>query len=195
MVWMGKAEIGTCDQMLADWLKWNSKNCPGRGVYRKHNWIKVFSLGCWTLWTSRCKLVFEGKTDTPRELGYRVQHLLMEQIVGDQLKHQIFQFAGNQEISWTPPPQGAIRIDVDGSVWNDQHAACGGLTRNSDGDWVVGFQKNIGTCSVTEAELVAIRTGLEVGKLYNHPMVVLYSDSMDALNLIARECMAHMEEK
>ncbi|XP_028771174.1 uncharacterized protein LOC114728430 [Neltuma alba] len=114
----------------------------------------------------------------------------MEQIVGDQLKHQIFQFAGNQEISWTPPPQGAIRIDVDGSVWNDQHAACGGLIRNSDGDWVVGFQKNIGTCSVTEAELVAIRTGLEVGKLYNHPMVVLYSDSMDALNLIARECVA-----
>ncbi|KAK4284805.1 hypothetical protein QN277_001587 [Acacia crassicarpa] len=78
------------------------------------------------------------------------------------------------------------RMDVDGSVYNQHQAACGGVIRNSQGHWLMGFYKSLGISSVTEAEIHAIMTGLTVARHMGLQRAILYSDSLDAINTIMR---------
>ena len=85
------------------------------------------------------------------------------------------------------PPVDAIRIDVDGSVRHHFQAACGGVIRNSEGSWLIGFCKSLGLHSVIEAELYAILLGLKLGHQMGFRKILLYSDSLDAVNVLMRD--------
>ncbi|XP_028794365.1 uncharacterized protein LOC114749985 [Neltuma alba] len=114
----------------------------------------------------------------------------MECSTSNKLHHQVFNISVVQERRWTPPPQDAIWVDVDRSVKQQNSAACGGLVRNSEGDWLMGFKKCLGCSLIIEAELVAIRTGLEVGKQLGCTKIMVYSDSLEACNLFMHTCAA-----
>ena len=86
----------------------------------------------------------------------------MESTSNENLIHQVFKVHEEQDQTWLPPPKGVVRVDVDGSVFNHLEAACGGVIRNYKGEWIVGFHRDLGACSVTEAELLAIKTGFEL---------------------------------
>ncbi|KAL4377614.1 hypothetical protein GQ457_02G023990 [Hibiscus cannabinus] len=62
---------------------------------------------------------------------------------------------------WTTPPRGWLKCNIDAAVCvGNGSAAVGGVVRDDMGDWVLGFHRYIGRCSVLMAELWAMYDGL-----------------------------------
>ncbi|KAL4294045.1 hypothetical protein AHAS_Ahas18G0188800 [Arachis hypogaea] len=64
-------------------------------------------------------------------------------------------YTGKEElIGWIPPEEYWLRLNVDGLIFQASNfASCGGLIRNSKGNFIVGFMLNLGRCSITLVEL------------------------------------------
>lgn len=58
-----------------------------------------------------------------------------------------------------------MKLNIDDSVFGDQkRAGGGGIIRNNDGDWVVGFVKKFGNVSNNITDLWALKEGLLMAK-------------------------------
>ncbi|XP_054797668.1 uncharacterized protein LOC129302821 [Prosopis cineraria] len=79
-----------------------------------------------------------------------------------------------------------MRVDVDASLNHQNNAACGWLPRNSEGQWLQGFVWNLGNLPIAIAEVHAINCGLQLYSSLNFDEARIYSDSLDAINLIYR---------
>lgn len=82
-----------------------------------------------------------------------------------------------------------MALNSDGSVAGPLGTAgCGGILRNSDGNFIAVFAANIGICSVVQSELWGILHGLQVAKSRGFRHVRVDSDSAEAINLITEGC-------
>lgn len=58
------------------------------------------------------------------------------------------------QIHWSPPHSSWVKCNTDGSVRGPSNlAACGGVARDSNGKWLFGFGRNLGSSNVIWAEL------------------------------------------
>lgn len=65
-------------------------------------------------------------------------------------------------IAWHPPTH-TVKLNTDGAArGNPGIAGEGGVIRNSEGDWLVGFIAHLGVCSNMEDELHALRLALSL---------------------------------
>ncbi|GMP42390.1 hypothetical protein CsSME_00012160 [Camellia sinensis var. sinensis] len=60
-------------------------------------------------------------------------------------------------------------------------AACGGLFRNAQGQWLCGFKQQVGHSSIVSAELWGLWHGLQLAWHEGHHRVVVESDSAEAV--------------
>jgi hypothetical protein len=51
---------------------------------------------------------------------------------------------------------GWIRLNTGGATGGNSVSGCGGILRNDRGEWICGFSKCMGVCSVFVAELWGI---------------------------------------
>ena len=66
-----------------------------------------------------------------------------------------------KQIQWKRPSHGWVKLNTDGSsLGNPGPAGGGGVIRDEEGAWIVGFARNIGITSSYLAELWASRDGL-----------------------------------
>lgn len=66
-------------------------------------------------------------------------------------------------IGWQCSEDGWVQLNTDGSMnFALSKAGCGGLIRNSRGEWVVGFTKNLGSCDAFVAEVWGVLEGLNL---------------------------------
>ncbi|KAE8680197.1 hypothetical protein F3Y22_tig00111392pilonHSYRG00432 [Hibiscus syriacus] len=62
---------------------------------------------------------------------------------------------------WSPPPMNWVKVSSDEARNKEpDFVFCGGVLRNSEGAWLRGFSKFIGSCSIDDAELWGILIGL-----------------------------------
>nr|KYP30980.1 Retrovirus-related Pol polyprotein LINE-1 [Cajanus cajan] len=95
----------------------------------------------------------------------------------------------NQHIGWIRPPNNTLKLNCDGAVDGNAHAACGGVLRDCLGKFIFGFAGKIGTCSVLQAELWAIFHGLRIIKEMNlKGNFLIESDSEIAVKLLNEGC-------
>ncbi|KAJ1377413.1 Ribonuclease H-like superfamily [Sesbania bispinosa] len=79
---------------------------------------------------------------------------------------------------WSPPREGWVKWNVDGSVIGRQHQASSGcVLRDNTGKWLCGLVRNIGSTSVTCAELWAFKDATQASLLKGHQCVCFESDS------------------
>ncbi|KAF7811879.1 putative ribonuclease H-like domain-containing protein [Senna tora] len=83
-----------------------------------------------------------------------------------------------------PPPFGWWKINLDGSCSSSNNIAAGGLIRDSNGNWVMGFSKFLGGGTILYAELWAIVYGLDLAYSAGGSKIVVESDSLSAIALI-----------
>lgn len=77
-----------------------------------------------------------------------------------------------------PPPEDFIALNVDDSVREvGSLAGCGGVLRNSHGDFVLGFSQKLHSCSVLEAEVWVIFHGLQIAWGKGWRKTIVQSDS------------------
>ncbi|KAF2322313.1 hypothetical protein GH714_011053 [Hevea brasiliensis] len=92
------------------------------------------------------------------------------------------------DYAWQPPPEGWVKLNVDGScLGNPGDASAGGLLRDASSNWLLGFGFNIGETSVLAAELIGISFGLQLAWLNGFRRVIVESDSLKAVKLINNE--------
>ena len=120
-----------------------------------------FLLSLWNLWLQRNKKAFKQQSLNPNLVQVvemqtcELMYCVLEPNTGkDRLLRQV---------QWLKPAPGWHKLNTDGLVVNSSGlAGCGGLLRDSVGQWVVGFTKSISVNSSIVAELWALREGLGI---------------------------------
>ncbi|KAE8693055.1 hypothetical protein F3Y22_tig00110819pilonHSYRG00250 [Hibiscus syriacus] len=94
----------------------------------------------------------------------------------------------NRIVLWSPPPPNWCKMNTDGSrKAGNGFATCGGVLRSSNGDWLVGFSKVIGICSIVEAELWGIYEGLSHAWNRGERQVMVEADSVEVIQMLQRK--------
>ncbi|CAN1130258.1 Putative ribonuclease H protein At1g65750 [Linum perenne] len=113
---------------------------------------------------------------------------------------QIWSWKGRTiEVRWEPGPEGWVTLNSDGSV--DQQArkaSAGGVLRNSEGRCLLAFSMNLGSCSITRAEMRGAIEGLKRTWEAGFRRVVLKMDSKAVISLLTSADMSthqHSVEK
>jgi ribonuclease HI len=66
-------------------------------------------------------------------------------------------------VSWSRPTEGAVSLNVDGSLLGSVHTAgFGGLIRNNAGEFLGGFYGTAAQPNILYAEIMALLHGLEL---------------------------------
>ncbi|KAE8685641.1 Mannosyl-oligosaccharide 1,2-alpha-mannosidase MNS2 [Hibiscus syriacus] len=145
---------------------------------RSNIWKFIPRAVLWSVWKCRNEIVFQKKkvdsamlfflaryrTATWFGVNFEDVYIPFDSLVGD-LK--LVDSNGNQKkgcstpSKWVPPPQGFLKLNVDGAMakgWDK--GGIGGLIRDDRGLLVGSFSENIGGVPPILAELMAIKRGL-----------------------------------
>lgn len=84
-----------------------------------------------------------------------------------------------------PTPKDWIFFNADGAISRtSRKAATGRVVRDSTGNWVMGYNRFLGTCSIFDAELWGILDGLKLIKRRGHNNVIIHFDSLKVVKAI-----------
>ncbi|KAF7838891.1 ribonuclease H [Senna tora] len=167
---------------LKNWLEVNMKRNFGS---TELEWRTTFAITCWSLWRWRNEHVFGlndgAHTDIFFTIIQRVRNCRSDfgSLLSNAKKKPDRVV---KHIRWLPPEAGWVKVNVDGacsSKGRDHgHAACGGVVRDENGNYMVGFLKNLGSCSPIQAELWGVHSGLSTAWLHGFRRVIIEVDSM-----------------
>ncbi|KAL9288897.1 putative ribonuclease H domain, reverse transcriptase zinc-binding domain-containing protein [Arabidopsis thaliana] len=145
-------------------LDWVYQNLSDVTEIRGCPWATLFAIVVWWAWKWRCGNVFgeNGRcrdrvrfvVDQAREIWMAHLNLRRGARRGSEVK---------MSIKWTLPSTGWFKLNTDGaSRGNPGLATAGGVVRDGEGQWCVGFVLNIGICSAPLAELWGVYYGLHI---------------------------------
>ena len=88
-------------------------------------------------------------------------------------------------VSWHAPSPGWLKLNVDGSV-NPTNAlcGCGGVLRDTDGNWIMGFSMRSSFNDILCVELEAIKQGLDLAWVHRVRSVWCETDSLQAFSIL-----------
>lgn len=167
---------------LLEWLHLNlyvNQNLTLKNVC----WPSLFALICWKLWTWRNEVCF---TQVLKPIAAKLQGIHM------QIQELIMLGAASKsspkvvvQHHWDKPIDGWWKVNSDGSWCQEKNiAGAGGVIRDSLGNWVVGFGKCCGDCSIDKAELWGILHGLRLAWNRGIRFVELETDSESSVRMI-----------
>ncbi|XP_021299308.1 heterogeneous nuclear ribonucleoprotein D-like isoform X2 [Herrania umbratica] len=91
---------------------------------------------------------------------------------------------------WERPPRRFFKLNSDGSsAGNPGKAGAGGIIRNDQGEWIVGYSRKLGQATSTCAELWGVRDGLQLAVKRGLFYVIIEVDSQVVLDLICKEAV------
>ncbi|KAL4280844.1 hypothetical protein GQ457_03G019340 [Hibiscus cannabinus] len=165
--------------------QWFALNLRQQGDFVRElkDWDMLFPAVLWNLWKQRNDRVFNGVTEEWGSVVARSKWFAdSSTAAAATLRIQHAAVASN---SWCPPEDGWVKLNTDGTRSSiDGRAACGGVLRDHTGTWIRGFTRFVGRCSVVEAELWGIGTGMALAWELGYRQLVIETDSVDALRLI-----------
>ncbi|GKV49249.1 hypothetical protein SLEP1_g56010 [Rubroshorea leprosula] len=97
----------------------------------------------------------------------------------------------HEMFAWSKPHFPTIKLNSDGSfIGNPGLSRSGGIFRDSLGNWVLGYARNIGFSSPLAAELWAIRDGLVLAIQKGFHNLIVESDSKVVVLLLTKGCVS-----
>ncbi|CAN1148225.1 Putative ribonuclease H protein At1g65750 [Linum perenne] len=124
----------------------------------------LFGIVCHNLWKARNESIFANNTDGPHSLAIRSCHwqeTVERAMAWDEIMQVSHVLKRRAEIAWVAGPAGWITLNSDGSVQGQKgKAAAGGLLRDNNGNCVLAYTMNLGTCSITRAEIRGALDGI-----------------------------------
>ncbi|KAF7805325.1 putative ribonuclease H protein At1g65750 family [Senna tora] len=175
---------------IKSWVDLNtSKNW---GYTNDGSWSSTFAYTTWLVWKQRNDFIFNNRNINASCLLNRICteiHNYKEAAVMDRKVNALQNSKNRSHMSWQPPQEGWYKINCDGSYWyNSDDISCGGVIRNSRGEWITGFSKKLGKGSVFQVELWGALLGLRTAWELQLPRVVLETDSKLVHNFITSGC-------
>nr|GMD43908.1 putative RNA-directed DNA polymerase [Ipomoea batatas] len=170
---------------LDSWLQLNVK-----GVINSNHgdkWPVVFATAMWWIWRWRNDLAFTGK-ETP--MSGKIE-LIIEYSRGINMAFANLQYGRNMAnkqdviLSWQPPEDNKVVLNIDGSFNVRQHkAGCGGVLRDKAGSWLGGFTSKLMTQHVIESEAWGLLKGMQWAWNKGIRNIEIQMDSKDVINWI-----------
>ncbi|CAJ2627891.1 unnamed protein product [Trifolium pratense] len=171
-----------------EWI-FDNINKKGFGA-SKDGWQTTFMTTCWLLWTWRNKSIFEDNFQRPHDPIRVIQKYSMD--IDHCTFRRVLQIPQRNEtiyIGWKKPPEGWIKLNSDGACkGNNDISGCGGLFRNSDGRWIKGYAKKIGSCDSFHAEMWGLYLGLDMAWRDHISHLIVESDSKLLIDMITGNC-------
>ncbi|KAH1074230.1 hypothetical protein J1N35_026558 [Gossypium stocksii] len=107
-----------------EWLIWIFKNST-------KEWCRVFCCGMWAIWSSRNKLVYEGKISTGKEISDWISRYLCEL---DEIEQKVHT-RSNAPMRWKTPIGADVKINFDAAFeLNQARSGSGVVARNALGE-------------------------------------------------------------
>ncbi|KAE8716421.1 hypothetical protein F3Y22_tig00110118pilonHSYRG00048 [Hibiscus syriacus] len=148
------------------------------------SWSSLFAAAIWQIWKQRNEHTFHG---TPHSSGTTLHRSISWAKYYDNFAAGIArrQKPIIEDKGWTEPPSGWYCLNTDGAVTTVNGAGkIGGVIRNHDGGWEIGFRKNIRSSTVLQAELWGIYEGLLLAKSIGCAKLNIQSDISQAIALV-----------
>lgn len=78
-----------------------------------------------------------------------------------------------------------VYLSIDGAIQEEVgFAMVGGIVRDQDGTWILGFNRYLGNCSVYDAESWGILDGLSLLIEQGHDKVLIQFDCLKVVTII-----------
>lgn len=169
-----------------EWLQANLKGDASMGL--RAEWPSRFIIRLWWIWRWRNEAIFEGN-DVPmeRKLVWLLQKEKEVETAFAARSHSGSPSAHSAvvAVSWNPPENGWMTVNVDGSCSTARAlAGCGGALRDHTGDWRGGFIHKVGTCTPEVAEAWGVLHGLQLASHLGVRKLIVESDSQRVINLL-----------
>lgn len=169
---------------IEDWWQLNLK-CGTKGD-TDIQWNLIFCCTTWFLWKWRNFRIFRNANEIPTNKGVAIKKILeacKKNWTPDAL------IRGNQhnllQVSWKKPPYGCVTLNVDGACEPfSKIIRTGGVIRDHDGLWQIGFTRNIGKGNPLLAEAWAMLSGVQAALSRNFRNVIIEPDSLELVELI-----------
>lgn len=119
-------------------------------------WRNYWAAACHHLWHWRNKHVHDEDFVRPMNTSNVVKQFVTEYKKGAGTFDSVMSLNRRVvNVSWKPPQQGWVTINTDGAVKESTgSAACGGVVRDADGRWLVGFAKRLSVPNAYMAEKI-----------------------------------------
>ncbi|XP_028785542.1 uncharacterized protein LOC114741444 [Neltuma alba] len=176
-LWFGlnnKIKPGFFNSSTKEWLVENLKS---KEVCSGVPWAVIFGVACWSLWKRRNLRVFEQRTEEANP--WQIWSFAMEVIKAREADKEVRGCRVDaNENRWSVPERGWVKVNSDGSSRGDPGpAGCGGVLRDHEGEWIVGFGKGLGWCTAYEAECWGAFLGLQLALEKGYQRIHLEVDS------------------
>ncbi|KAF7803250.1 Ribonuclease H protein [Senna tora] len=130
------------------------------------DWGVIFAYACWYIWRMRNAEVFDNSRIGNADPVLAILKLSTDSSRAfDRISSGNFGHSAQVQrfIYWEKRSSGWVKFNVD-AAWRESLnlSACGGIARDSDGRFIIGFMRSLGDASVLNAELWVIFCALEV---------------------------------
>ncbi|OIT22333.1 putative ribonuclease h protein [Nicotiana attenuata] len=167
-----------------------------------HNWLKplchnkspfnrllskgdILPFTLWHIWTHRNNFIFNNKK-SPLSLKNIIKSatefkLLTESFQSPNPKMTIY-------IKWKPPDRGIYKLNIDGSsLGNPGRVGIGGVIRDWDSNWIIGFTMSIHHATNIFTEGLALIQGLRIAIQQSIRRLVVETDCNLLINMLTNE--------
>ncbi|CAN1730826.1 Putative ribonuclease H protein At1g65750 [Linum perenne] len=178
------------DMLNLNWDTWFSANLA-------HSERQlVFGIACWLLWRSRNELVFQGKREEASGIRANINFwrasILSSWQKAMELRSPVNIRRVESEIAWRPAADGWTTLNSDGSVLqNPASAAAGVALRDNVGRIQYAAAINLGTCSITRAEMRGAVEGMLIAWELNVRRLEIQLDSTAAISILLQANTGH----
>ncbi|KAL4319850.1 hypothetical protein GQ457_18G018210 [Hibiscus cannabinus] len=169
---------------LQDWIAANLGSSSSFTF--EEDWPSYFAVTCWQLWKRRCSLLFnENYVEKVNFVDHCIQ--LARAYHTPETTNVSPQITRETRRKWSCPTLGWIKLNVDGAMdLRDGSATIGGVIRDDQGNWIFGFLKSVGICSVLTTELWAILVGLRHVWRLGFRKIEVETDNVEVARILDR---------
>lgn len=176
------------------------------GKLQKQVWYMLFFAALWTIWLERNNIVFNDKEFSRGDLlpliicrvstwikakGLDIPYSFTDMLRSSEgLKRLSIATNPRKSVSWSSPPKGWIKWNVDGSsLGKPGKSGIGGVLRDPKGQVICTFSEPLGVLESNEAEVIAIRRALQLTAAVpgaERLKVIVETDSLNAFTWITK---------
>lgn len=177
------------DSRCLNFREWLDRGINSKGSRnRPENDNILFSLTVWWIWKWRNELVFNNSPHTLNAKIAWIRSQVAEVITafekGPNRLHSINSYKWEM-CRWSRPEEDRIKVNFDGSVdLASGKASCGGVIRDSQGEWKGGFLCNIGACPPLQAEAWALFRSIQLAVHQGFKKVTFEGDSKELARIL-----------
>jgi ribonuclease HI len=172
-----------------DFHQWITLNINGgiRGT-NMDNWPSYWATSCHAIWGWRNREQHDDNFFRPSDTRLHLQKRVHDYSIAMKANNVMNSSSRTtRQVGWFPPCVGWVAVNTDGAKSMSHSSGCGGLVHGSMGEWLGGFAKGLGECSIEMAELWGAWEGLKLAWELGFKHVELRLDALHVVKMLTKE--------